>query len=48
VRHGCFKVLLVGVADHYGVLGSFQTRVSDALKQASYLLRFSDWFAVLI
>jgi len=48
VRHGGFKVLLVGITDHYGVLSSVQTRVSCALEQASQLLCFSDGLSVLI
>jgi len=48
VRHGGFKVFLVGITDHYGVLGSFKMRVSDALKQASHLLCFSDGLTVLL
>jgi len=48
MRHGGFKVLLVGITDHYGVLGSFETKVSDALKQASHLLCFSDGLTVFI
>jgi len=46
--HGGFKVLLVGLTKHYGVLGGIKTRVSDALEQAPQLLCFSDGFNVLI
>jgi len=46
--HGGFKVLLVGITEHCGVLGGIKTGVSDALKHASHLLCFSDGFTVLI
>jgi len=48
VGHGGFKVLLVGITEHYRVLGGIKMRVSDALKHVSHLLCFSDWFTVLI
>jgi len=38
----------VGITDHYGVLGSFKTRVSDASKHASHLLCLSDGLTILI
>jgi len=46
--HGGFKVLLVGIGEHYGVLSGFKARVSDPLKQASHLLCCSDGLTVLI
>jgi len=48
VGHGGCKVLLVGITEHYGVLGSFKARVFDALKLASHLLCFSDRLTILI
>jgi len=48
MEHGGFKVLLVGITEHYGVLGGIKTRVSDALKHALHLLCFSHEFTVLI
>jgi len=48
IGHGGFKVLLVGITEHDGVLGGIKARVSDALKHASHLLCLSDGFTVLI
>jgi len=48
VGHGGCEILLVGITEHYGVLGIIKTRVSDALKHASHLLCFSAALTVLI
>ena len=48
VGHGGCKVLLVCITEHYGILGSIKTRVSDALKHAPHLLCFSDGLTILI